>query len=231
MRRSTIFRQAQRVWTSDLYLSAGGIQGTHEHSRAILRAQRFGTGMRASVILRAVNNAEASNASKGAYLILEEENGQTGRVTTRVNGIDRAVIDSTGVALTGNTTISSGGLDVNSGSLSHIGGVLSLGGFGDNVGRIKPAGFHTVLDNGTLGLGTGFGFLFVTNSTNGHGALYFLRGTAAVELLDTNGTFSITAGTASSNNIYWDGSQWRIENKRGANVSYHVIWLGLSNSF
>jgi hypothetical protein len=216
---------------SDLYLSAGGIQGTHEHSRAILRAQRFGTGMRASVILRAVNNAEASNASKGAYLILEEENGQTGRVTTRVNGIDRAVIDSTGVALTGNTTISSGGLDVNSGSLSHIGGVLSLGGFGDNVGRIKPAGFHTVLDNGTLGLGTGFGFLFVTNSTNGHGALYFLRGTAAVELLDTNGTFSITAGTASSNNIYWDGSQWRIENKRGANVSYHVIWLGLSNSF
>jgi hypothetical protein len=126
-------------------------------------------------------------------------------------------------------TVDSGGATV--ANDLEVSGVTILGGNSDNVGRIKPVGFHTVADNGTLSLGEGTGFLFVQNSTSAHGALYYLRSTAAIELLDSNGTFSITSGTGSSNNIYHDGSVWRIENKRGSSQSYHVIWLGLSSNF
>jgi hypothetical protein len=110
-------------------------------------------------------------------------------------------------------------------------GVISLGGTSDNIARLRPAGNHTVANNGTLNLGAPRGFVFVQNTSDQHGALYYLRGTTAIELLDSNGVFSPTQGTASSNNIYHDGSVWRLENTRGSSKSYEVIILGRSTDF
>jgi hypothetical protein len=110
-------------------------------------------------------------------------------------------------------------------------GVLTLQGTSDNIGRLRPAGNHTVANNGTLNLGEPRGFVFVQNTSDQHGALYYLRGTTAIELLDSNGVFTPTQGTASSNNIYHDGSVWRLENTRGSSKSYEVTILGRSTDF
>ena len=69
------------------------------------------------------------------------------------------------------------------------------------------------------------------NTSDQHGALYYLRGTTAIELLDSNNVFSPTQGRASSNNIYHDGSVWRLENTRGSSKTYEVIILGRSTDF
>jgi hemin uptake protein HemP len=106
-----------------------------------------------------------------------------------------------------------------------------LGGASDNIARLKPAGNHTVANNATLNLGAPRGFVFVQNTSDQHGALYYLRGTTAIELLDSNNVFSPTQGTASSNNIYHDGSVWRLENTRGSSKTYEVIILGRSTDF
>lgn len=141
-----------------------------------------------------------------------------------------------------NQTFSSGHIDIAAAEINLDGKIYGasglrlvstaiLGGASDNIGRIKPAGNHTVANNGTLNLGAPRGFVFVQNTSDQHGALYYLRGTTAIELLDSNGVFTPTQGTASSNNIYHDGSVWRLENTRGSSKSYEVTILGRSTDF
>jgi len=77
------------------------------------------------------------------------------------------------------------------------------------------------------------GLMFVTAESNPAGsesvAIYAILGAANVtqEISDGSGLFSITKGTASSINIYYEAgsADYRIENKTGATVNFEImIW-------
>jgi hypothetical protein len=93
----------------------------------------------------------------------------------------------------------------------------------------------TLADNATLDLGANLqGILSVTTS-EGFAALFVVHGSQAVsELIATTTStayFSNTAGTASKVNVYWDGSTYRIENKRGGSRNIKYALLGSYGTF
>jgi len=73
------------------------------------------------------------------------------------------------------------------------------------------------------------GMIFITCSDNSS-AIYVLIGTnhAVAEIADPSGLFSVTKDTASSTNIYWDGSShYVLQNKRGiGSLNYEVFLIG-----
>jgi len=72
------------------------------------------------------------------------------------------------------------------------------------------------------------GFLFITADEDNASAVIEMRGNAGVtvEALDPSALFSITAATGSSTNIYWSGTQYTVENKRGATRTYRMTFIG-----
>jgi hypothetical protein len=85
----------------------------------------------------------------------------------------------------------------------------------------------TIADNATLTLGYDIKFLFIVDATNGNGALFMLRGgaNATQELLDPSAVFSATKDTASSFNVYYESSNYYIQNKRGASKNLTLFTL------
>jgi len=85
----------------------------------------------------------------------------------------------------------------------------------------------SLANNGVMALGANdIGLAFIISS--GTMALYYINGTGhtTTEILDPSNIFTITAGTASSINIYWSGANTRyeIENKRGNAIAVRA-WL------
>lgn len=99
----------------------------------------------------------------------------------------------------------------------------------DKVARIQPSESFTVANNGVQNLGSGMNFLFIMCSSEISMAIYILYGAnhAVYEVSDPSNIYSVTKGTASSHNIYWDATagQYQLENKRGANRGYWVFSL------
>jgi hypothetical protein len=75
-----------------------------------------------------------------------------------------------------------------------------------------------------------FAFIVVLDLTGGGGAMYFLRGAAnaTFEAFDAIGSFSVTAGTGTSTNIYWSAgnSRYEIQNKQAQTRSYRIFIMG-----
>ena len=73
-----------------------------------------------------------------------------------------------------------------------------------------------------------FVFLFIHGG--GIPAIFSLNGGAHTtqELSDVSAVYSVTAGTASSVNIYWSAgnARYEIENKRGSTLNFRFWWLG-----
>lgn len=100
---------------------------------------------------------------------------------------------------------------------------VRLGGLGI---RITALAF-TLANNAVSAIGlSNFCFLFMHGGATP--AIYTLNGAShtTTELNDPFGTYTVTAGTASSTNIYWSAgnSRYEIENKRGATVTTR-IWV------
>ena len=102
-------------------------------------------------------------------------------------------------------------------------------------GVLLSAGTASIADAASSGLTTILvgapasmnGILFVINASQGTAAQFYLRGggNAAVEMSDASGTFSATAGTASSTNIYYSGG-YGIQNNTGATRTYLLYYIG-----
>lgn len=88
----------------------------------------------------------------------------------------------------------------------------------------------TLADSATVQLGgTALnGILFVALTGDAYGALFYLRGgaVAAYEMLDPSGLFSATKDTASSLNIYYESSNYTIQNKRGSSKTLMLFFMG-----
>mgnify|MGYP000859771005 CR=1 FL=1 len=69
------------------------------------------------------------------------------------------------------------------------------------------------------------GIVWIINATQGYSACFVCRGGihATLEAFDPSGVFSATADTASSTNVYWDGSRYEIQNKTGATRDYAIM--------
>lgn len=230
---------------SDVVFSAGGISGTHERARAIIRAQRFGSAMSASVQMRAVDNADVADNTKGAWVYLDEGVGNAGTVISQVpsggsiksivNAVERLKI-YTQSDFTGDVQINSGNFNMNSGGNTTSGGVLRLGGFSDNLGRAKPTAAYSVANAGTVVLDVAFnGFLFIMCTSEPSLAIFGLRSNGApYEIFDSTGVYSNVSGTASSHNLYLSGGtsgNLTLQNNRGVTRSYSIIAFGSAGSF
>lgn len=91
---------------------------------------------------------------------------------------------------------------------------------------------HTLANNTSAQLGhtaSIFGWVFVSSSSDGAGALFFCQGggNTVQEITDPSNRFSTVAGTASMTNIYWNaaGSDYRIQNLRGSSQSYEIMFI------
>jgi hypothetical protein len=73
------------------------------------------------------------------------------------------------------------------------------------------------------------GFIMISNNED-VSAIFALKGAtgATLEVSDPDGHYSVTQGTASSTNVYWNAgtSRYRLENKRGAEVTYSIFRIG-----
>lgn len=93
--------------------------------------------------------------------------------------------------------------------------------------RMSGKSITSLANNGTQTFSTGSqlaGMLMVQDN-GANFALFQIRGgvNATVELLDPQSVFSATSGTASSTNIYWNGTAYEIENKTGSSNNY-LLW-------
>jgi hypothetical protein len=70
------------------------------------------------------------------------------------------------------------------------------------------------------------GFLLIANATDGGVGLFLLGGGVVVEVADTLGVYSNAVGTATSTNVYWDGSsQYLIKNNTGGSRVYSIFTI------
>jgi hypothetical protein len=73
---------------------------------------------------------------------------------------------------------------------------------------------------------------FIVCQDDGHAAIYHLAGAANLvyELADPAATFTATAGTAASNNVYWSAgnARYEIENRRGGVRTYDVWFMAIA---
>lgn len=104
------------------------------------------------------------------------------------------------------------------------------------LGSSIGAASITVANDGVAELGTTqmAGFIDIV-SNSGECARFQLNGTnnTTAEVNDTQGVFSVTQGTASSINIYWNAgsSTYRLENKRGGSRNFRILHSGSGSSF
>jgi hypothetical protein len=105
------------------------------------------------------------------------------------------------------------------------------------VTEAANGGYQVTVANGAtieLGTNTMAGMLDVIDSEY-LSATFNLRGTltAVSEVSDPIGAFSITAGTATSTNVYWDAGtlRYRLQNNRGASRNYLIVLRGTYTSF
>lgn len=86
-----------------------------------------------------------------------------------------------------------------------------------SLGSTETAGMLTIIDSEYLS------------------AIFNLRGTYAstLEVADPSSVYSVTAGTASSTNIYWSAgnSRYEIQNLRGAERRYKIVLSGTYSAF
>lgn len=91
---------------------------------------------------------------------------------------------------------------------------------------------QSIANNGIVTIGNGgdlIGLLVVVADEDNSSALYIIEGGAGVTaLIGFAGPYTVTAGTAASINVYWDGgaSQYKLENKRGATRTIRMLFLG-----
>ena len=62
-------------------------------------------------------------------------------------------------------------------------------------------------------------------------AIFACTSGATQEVSDPGGIYSVTAGTASSHNIYVSGGNVILQNNRASSRTYYVIFFGTSVSF
>lgn len=130
---------------------------------------------------------------------------------------------------------SAGSGNVPAWSMSPVLTTVTAGTFGSTAtsGTLVSNDPQTVLNDGIVALGddTIRGFLFVINSTSGAQALFTLNGAghAAVEVADPAGIYTVTAGSASSINVYWSAgnNRYELENKRGVSVTLRLVRIGI----
>lgn len=74
------------------------------------------------------------------------------------------------------------------------------------------------------------GFVMITEAVENVSAIFALNGTTQTtnEVSDPSGFYSVTAGTASSNNVYWDAgsSRYVLQNNRAATRTYSFYRIG-----
>lgn len=106
----------------------------------------------------------------------------------------------------------------------------------DVGGQARSQGFVTKLvtlaNNATAQLcqtAVPDGFITIKESGNAGAAIYHVDGAnhQVGEIFDWSGIFTGTAGTASSNNIYWSAgnNRYELENKRGIGLVTYIITL------
>ena len=93
----------------------------------------------------------------------------------------------------------------------------------------------TLANDATFDLGANLGGLLAVTTSEGFGAIFVVHGSQSVcELIATTTStayFSNTATTASKLNVYWSGSTYMVENKRGGSRNIKVALLGSYGTF
>lgn len=168
--------------------------------------------------------ATGPSAKNGAILLTATGNNLASEVDFSLSALDDAI---TGIAA--HTTFT-GGLNIGSATGAITGEIrasdkLRLNSVTAMSQQMKS---HSIVNNGQAQLcnsASELGHVLIADSSGGL-AIFGLQGgvQATKEVSDPSGVFSVTAGTASSTNIYWSigNARYEIENKRGSTLSYFV---------
>jgi hypothetical protein len=127
----------------------------------------------------------------------------------------------------------------------HVGGFLEVGGPLATMGgsatafaspKLRHRGNFIVANNDVVDLfpygspgSLALGFVFITSSSAGQGAIFYIRGGGnATILLAQSGTlFTVTAGTANRINVYWSAAnnRYELQNLVGSNQGIEITYL------
>ena len=84
----------------------------------------------------------------------------------------------------------------------------------------------TIANNGTYDLAAGSGLVIIQDNGTAQYGMFMCWGGSTTLISDPAVVFSVTSGTASKTNFYYNGSTaYRIQNKTGASASYYITTI------
>lgn len=109
-------------------------------------------------------------------------------------------------------------------SSSNSASLINLGGPRNNIRSYSHSGIANSGTNQLAWTADFTGLAFITDD-RGHTAIFQIGGAlhATQEIADPDGLFSVTAGTATSINVYWSGTRYEIQNLSGGTRTYNVM--------
>lgn len=184
---------------------------------------------RRGIKLRKTSNVILLNASYPGTLEAFNVDGTVNRIDVR-NCFWQAASTA---SITGQRIVSAAPLTPNTGPLSPtVLYDLATNTFRNEIhDGVISASSITVAAAGLASLGpTGVTSILMISDSIGVNAIFMLNGgnNSTYEVSDPAGQFSITAGTASSTNIYWSAgnSRYELQNNTAGTLKYVVVYLG-----
>lgn len=179
-------------------------------------------------------------ASAAASLLIDLQVGGVSQfkvskagLITAAGGVTCAVLTPTHIATATTTEMYRGATDGRIIAFSRALGATKFGvHINSDIVALMPSDTFAIANDGTKGFhnrttfGNDGGMFLVTNITDGQCAMFLHSGTTMVEVGDPSSTFSITQGTANSNNVSFVANVLTIENKRGSSKTYTITYHG-----
>lgn len=212
-------------------LTSGGVTG---RGLSVKEDSQFNASLTVSTGL---NVGTASGASTGEIRTVRNDGSYQLKIE-RTSATARAwglAVNSAGTFLLDDITAPINRLSIDTSGIVTITGEVRTSDMlrlnGSTSQSIQMKVISSLANNGTAQFGIGttdFAWAFIT-SDSGALAIFTTQSTlhTTQEISDPNAVFSITAGTGSSNNIYWSAgnSRYEIENKTGVTRTYRIFFI------
>lgn len=169
----------------------------------------------------------------GSGMVLATITGTANRVTV-TNGAGTITLSGPQDLATGSSptfaTITAGEIDLvtSGGGSGNVKAATALYAGGQSNASLYMKDLGSINNAGTAAVAAAAGdiaLIFVLNTSDGTFAIYTLQGGvhATQEISDPSGKFTTVAGTATSVNIYWSGSQYELQNNLGSAKTFRVF--------
>lgn len=182
--------------------------------------------------LETLENPKITPSGSGGALTIDSINvgSATGAATGQIKTSDAIAVGGSAIITVGLNVGSASGAAAGEGKFS--GAVYP--GAPTPASRLQVYGISALANNGIAALmsdqAAGIGLVFVVATTDGALSIFYINGAGhtTTEVSDPFAIFSVTAGTATSTNIYWSvgNARYELENKRGGARSYEILFFG-----